>query len=205
MKLFKLMPLILSAFALPVMAAGFNGAYDPSQWAVSNVGTLIGGSPTLGTATFGPTSLSLVGSDSISPDPANLATGCTNGVYGEISSPCQVQATIGLAGSYTFSWSYLTSDGDGPPGDVFGVIVDGTRIAISDQGGANQQGGTSTFAAMSSFGFFMNCTDCIGGSASTTVSDFAVVTTPIPEPSTYALMLAGVAGIGAWRRATRKA
>jgi len=201
MKLFKLMPLILSAFALPAMAAGFNGAYDPSQWAVSNVGTLIGGSPTLGTATFGPTSLSLVGSDSISPDPANLATGCTGGEY-SVLSPCQIQATIGLAGSYTFSWSYLTSDGDGPPGDVFGVIVDGTRIAISDQGGANPQAGTRTFAALSSFGFFLNCTDCIGGSASTVVSDF-VVTTPIPEPSTYALMLAGVAGIGAWRRATR--
>jgi hypothetical protein len=83
----------------------------------------------------------------------------------------------------------LTSDADGPPGDIFGVIVDGNRIQLSDPGGANGQGGSRQFNAASSFGFFLNCTDCTGGTATTVVSDFVGV---VPESSTVALMLAGI-------------
>jgi PEP-CTERM motif len=193
MKLFKLAPLILGVFALPALADNFSGAFDPSNWTVSNLGTLLG-TATPASSSFSASSLSLTG--------GNSSLGCSGGVYSNYNGPCQIQATIAAPGSYSFNWSYLTGDGDGPGGDIFGVIVDGTRIQVSDLGGALTQGGTKTFDAQSSFGFFMNCTDCTGGSANAMVSNFAFAAA-VPEPSTYALMLAGVAGIGAWRRVRR--
>jgi hypothetical protein len=187
MKRFTLMPLLLAASAMPALAAGFSGAHDAANWAVSNEGT-VADTATLGSATFSATQLVLVGSTSTA-DP-----GCSGGVYGFIDSPCQTQATIGLAGSYNFEWSYVTFDADGPAGDIFGVVVDGVRISLSDPGGPLVQTGNRSFDATSSFGFFLNCTDCLGGQATATVSSFAAA---VPEPSTYALMLAGLLGMSA--------
>jgi hypothetical protein len=110
-----------------------------------------------------------------------------------------VQATIALAGTYSFNWSYLTADGAGPGGDIFGAVVDGTRVSLSDPGGAISQTGSASLTAASSFGWFLNCTDCIGGSAAATISNFNF-TQAIPEPSTYGLMLAGLAAFGLIRR-----
>ena len=102
--------------------------------------------------------------------------------------------TTNLPGTYSFNWSYATSDTAGPGGDPFGVIVDSTRISLTDAAGANSQSGTESFEAASSFGWFINCSDCIGGSATATISPFTFVAA-IPEPETYALMIAGVLGI----------
>lgn len=188
--------------AAPALAAGFTGNADPSLFTVVNIGTLTGASPTLGTATFSATQLVLVGSNSISPAPASQAPGCGGGVYSTLSSPCQLQATLATAGRYSFDWSYISADGDGPAGDIFGVIVNGTRIALSDLGGAVAQTGSASFLATASFGWFINCTDCIGGSAQATVSNF--VLSAVPEPQSGALMLVGAVGIAAAQRRLRR-
>ena len=73
--------------------------------------------------------------------------------------------------------------------------VDGTRTVLSNPGGAIAQNGATSFTAASSFGFFINCTDCIGGSASATVTGLNYTAQAIPEPSTYALMLLGALGV----------
>ena len=87
-----------------------------------------------------------------------------------LASPCQLQVTASLAGNIDFDWSYVTADPDGPAGDIFGVMVDGQRFALSDLGGATAQTGHGSFTALSSFGWFVNCTDCIGGFATVAVA-----------------------------------
>ena len=181
--------------ALPA-AADFTGAAAPGNFTVANVGTLVGSAPAPGTATFSTAQLLLRGGNT-----AGTALGCTGGVYSTLTSPCQLQVTLNLPGTYSFNWSYATADADGPGGDIFGVVVDGTRIAVSDLGGAVGQLGSASFVAGSSFGWFLNCTDCIGGIATATVSSF--VLSPVPEPASQALLLAGgaaVAGVVAARR-----
>jgi len=190
--------LALLGFAGPA-AAVFTGPTAPANWTVVNTGSLIGGSPTLGSATFSTTQLMMTGSNSISP--SGLSPGCSGGFF-QTLGPCQLQVTINTPGTYSFSWSYLSSDDAGPGGDPFGVIVDSTRIQLSDPGGADAQSGTASFAASSSFGWFVNCSDCIGGSATVTISQFALAAA-IPEPETYALIIAGVMGLAA-RRAGRR-
>jgi hypothetical protein len=177
--------------ATSASAVDFTGPHAPANWSVVNTGTLAG-TATPGTGVFSPTQLVLTG--------GNSTLGCTGGTYA-VLGPCQVQATIGLAGIYSFSWSYLTSDGDGPAGDIFGVLVDSTRIQLSDPGGAVAQTGVRTFSANSSFGWFMNCTDCTGGTAMATVSNFNVAA--VPEPETYGLMLAGLTVLGLVARRRR--
>lgn len=196
------LPLVLLAVAGAgsASATGFTGANDPASFTVANVGTLTGLSPSPGLALFSSSQLVLVGANTASPSPANFTPGCAGGVYSVLGSPCQIQAVSSVPGSYGFDWSYVSADPDGPAGDIFGVVVDGQRIALSDLGGPVAQSGSYSFVAGSSFGWFINCTDCIGGFATATVSSFAV--TPVPEPGALTLMLAGLAGIGAskgWR------
>jgi len=200
MKAVAFASLLLFGLAGPA-AAQFAGPVAPAAWTITNTGTLTGGSPTLGSATFSTSTLALTGSNSASPDgPGGFSPSCSGGFF-QTLGPCQLQVSVNLPGTYTFSWSYLTSDNAGPGGDLFGVIVDSTRIVLSDSGGANAQAGTRTFAAGSSFGWFINCTDCIGGSASATISQFAFAQA-VPEPETYALLVAGAlaTAVGVRRR-----
>lgn len=201
MKLFALAYLALLGFAGPANAVDFTGPVAPPTWTVTNTGTLTGGSPTLGTAAFSTTQLVMTGSNSLSP--SGDAPSCAGGFF-QTLGPCQLQVTRSLPGTYSFSWAYLTSDSAGPGGDIFGVIVDSSRIQLSDPGGANAQSGARTFAAASSFGWFINCTDCIGGSATATISQFNFTAAAVPEPETYALMLVGVLGLLARPRRGRR-
>jgi hypothetical protein len=191
--------LALLGFAGPA-AADFTGPTAPANWTVTNTGTLTGGSPTLGSATFSTTQLMMTGSNSISP--SGFSPGCSGGFF-QTLGPCQLQVTINMPGTYSFSWSYLSSDDAGAGGDPFGVIVDSTRIQLSDPGGANAQSGTRTFAANSSFGWFINCSDCIGGSATATISQFGLAAA-IPEPETYALVIVGVMSLAARLKGRRR-
>jgi hypothetical protein len=171
--------------------ADFTGATAPGNFSVSNTGALTGGSVSLGSAAFTSVQLVLTGGDA--------STGCTGGVYSDLgASPCQVQATINLPGTYSFSWRYLTSDPDGPAGDIFGVMVNGARIPLSDLGGAVAQSGTASFVVTSSFGWMLNCTDCTGGVATATISNFNL--TAVPEPTPAALLLGGLLALGLRRR-----
>ncbi len=185
--------LLLSSLSGSALAVDFTGPVAPANWTTTILGTLTGASPNPGSAVFSSTQLVLAGGNALSPNAAADAPACSGGQYGFLS-PCQIQTTLSLGGIYSFTWNYLTIDGAGPGGDIFGVLVNGVRTQLSNPGGAIAQSGTASFAASSSFGWFMNCTDCIGGNATVTISNFAF-TQAVPEPETYALLMAGLAGL----------
>ncbi len=176
---------LIVTVAQPALAAGFTGPLDPSQFSTTNVGSFSGAVLVLGSAAFTPTQLTLVGSDAADP-------GCTGGAYATLSSPCELRTSTAHGGTYSFNWAYTTVDGAGAAGDIFGVVVDGTHIALSDPGaGAAPQGGSSSFTAATSFGWFLNCTDCTSGNATAIITNAALV----PEASTTVLLLAGLLGM----------
>ena len=175
--------------------ADFTGPTAPGSFAVVNVGNLQGNGPVQGTALFSNSQLQIAGADT------QDGAGCSGGVYSVIG-PCEIRVSINLGGTYSFDWSYFTADADGPGGDMFGVIVDGTRTTISDLGGAVSQLGQSSYVALSSFAWFLNCTDCTGGRATVTISSFNL--SPVPEPAAAALWLAGLAAAAGAVRLRRR-
>src|SRR3954451_17458425 len=84
----------LSALAGPAFA-DFVGPLSPGNWTTSNSGTLIGGSPTLGSAVFTSTQLTLTGSNSLSP--ANDEPSCLGSTFG-FAGPCQCRQLSHSAG-----------------------------------------------------------------------------------------------------------
>jgi len=197
MKTIALAALIAGAGVCASAHADFSGPTAPANWSIVNSGTLIGASPVLGSAVFSPTQLVLSGSNTLADE-----LGCSGGSYA-VLGPCRTSATINLGGTFSFNWSYLTADGAGPAGDIFGVVVNGAFTPLSDPGGAVAQSGSASFAASSSFGWFVNCTDCIGGAATATISSFAFAQA-VPEPETYALMLSGIGALGLFARRKRR-
>ncbi len=181
--------LLGAALAAPAYAVPFIGPGSPGALTTSATGNLslgAGGGSVAATAA----TLVLVGGDA---EP----NGCTGSSY-SVLGPCRIQAVYAAPGRYTFNWTYTTADGAGPAGDMFGVLVDGVAFTLSDLGGAMTQGGSSApYMATTSFGWFLNCTDCTGGGATATITALAV-----PEPAAWALMLAGGCAVAgrAWRR-----
>ena len=166
--------------------ADFTGVWAPANWTVVTTGNIAGGAP--GQAQFTNATLTLTGGDA----PGAAPPYCQGGVFADLASPCSLSVTIAVGAPYSFKWAYTSNDADGPPGDIFGYLVDGVVTALYDPGGAVSQSGQVTVQANSSFGWFLNCTDCGGGAAVVRISDFAAV----PEPATIALVLA--AGTVAW-------
>ncbi len=175
-----------AAWATPIVGAG-----SPGTLTTSTTGSLGAAS---GSANATATLLTLV---SGSADP----NGCPGGVY-SVLGPCSVRAIYTVRGSYSFDWAYSTADVDGPAGDMFGVLVDGAAITLSDLGGPITQSGRRSFTALTSFGWFTNCTDCTGGVATTRVSNLSFVGASVPEPATLGLVVFGLLGGAgaAWRR-----
>lgn len=167
----------------------------PGNFSVVTSGTL-DGSATPGSAVFTTTDLLMTGSDS-------AEASCTN-------TPCVLAVSLARPGTYSFDWLYTSHDGAGAAFDWFGLALDGLSVgfdgtpglpSVSDPGGAPVQSGHFSQVVKSSFAWFIDCQDCVGGNAVVQITNF--VTTAAPEPTGWALMLASLslaAMSGAQRR-----
>ena len=78
------------------------------------------------------------------------------------------------------------------------MLINGSRTQLSDPGGPIAQSGHVSVSAGSSFGWYVNCTDCIEGAATVRITNFQAGV--VPEPATVALFSAGVLAAGVARR-----
>lgn len=166
---------------------GFTGPFATSTFNAAFAGNVGGGLIALT-----PTQVTLVGQDNPAIDPNSGVPACTNAITGFLGN-CQVtfsHGEVGASDTVSFHWTYSTADITAG-NDPFGVIVNGVATVLSDLGGPLSQSGNYTFTTGTGFAFFVNCTDCVGGAATASISNFQVAV--VPEPGTVALGFIGAA------------
>ena len=178
----------LFSSAGPAQAAivGFQGPYDPANWTL----TPNGGNGSVDML-LAPTSITLIGSDAGTGNFTDFTT-----------------LAVG-DGLVSFSWDYITFDGEGPSWDPFGYLLDGTFTQLTDNGGGQSQSGSASFSVLAgqTFGFRVVTIDGIYGPAQSTISSFEAPSAAIPEPGTWAAaaLLAGGAAFMRWRKRAKVA
>lgn len=153
-----------SAFGLVLALTACGGADDPGGTSRSAASATL---TTPGSATISAdgSTVTLAGGNTTG------AGGCAGAQYGFATGPCDISASFpGQGRTFTFDWSYSTTDSSGPGADPFGVVVDGKVMPLSDPGGATTQSGQFQVVASESLRVYVNCTDCTDGAAQATVT-----------------------------------
>jgi hypothetical protein len=162
---------------------GFTGPFNPGTWTTSFLGTLnlgAGGGP--GSTTQTATTLTIVGGNT----GANPGLGCSSGI-----NTCEIDITHTAGLLFKFHWSYTSLDD--PGFDPFGILVDGNRITLATVSGTS---GDFAIGAKSTFGWFINCTDCTSGAATAVITGFVAA----PEPASLLLLGLGLASFAIVRK-----
>jgi len=168
--------------------ADFSGYYAPGNWTTSHLPDLQtdGGSMDISSA---PMSITLIGSNKALFEVADPSVPIF--FFSELG----YTITAAASGTVSFSWSYVSSDSDGPEFDPAGYHINGSITQLSDNDGfATQPGGNVSFGVLAgqTFGFYLSSNDNHFGNATLTISNFMA---PIPEPASVALMSLGLLGV----------
>jgi hypothetical protein len=167
--------LLVIALAVPSLAhASFIGPYAVANWTVS---APVGGGVDLSGA---PNTVTLTSSNS--------------GTGGDVD----FTITAVAAALWSFDWVYWTDDSDGPTYDPAGYLLNNTFFQLSPGSGHVDV----AISAGDVIGFRANSSDGIFGSGHLAVSNFEAG--QVPEPSTWALMGAGCAGLALSRLRRRR-
>src|ERR1043166_2736768 len=157
---------------------GFNGPFNPGTWTTTFLGTLnlsAGGGPGSTSIPQPPsTTLTIVGGNT----GAAPGLGCLSGI-----NSCEIDFTHTGGLLFKFHWTYNTADD--PGFDPFGILVDGNKITLATVNGTS---GDFAIGAKSSFGWFINCTDCTSGAATAVITGFVAA----PEPASLLLLALGL-------------
>ncbi len=174
---------VVAASGCAPAQAQFAGSYAPSQWTLTNTNFVPDQGPVVPANGFvdtsqAPTSIQLTGPywDYYGPDTP---------LYQHTSYTINAKQT----GTYSFLWNYTTTDLFGayfsPPSFINKGIPE-AFAGFESFGPTNQFGsGSYNFAANDLFGFQVDCTDCVSGIASITISNFLFTppyVPPIPPP-----------------------
>lgn len=173
--------LIAGTISMSAQAActGFTGLFAPNQWTTTVSGNLTEAAG--GSSDINAMRLVLTGGNDFSPDPVGQTAACTGATVG-VPGPCEIRfVTANIANPFIFDWSYLSRD----------------------SAGAIAQSGHLLVAANNSFGWYVDCTDCIEGAAVATITNFQAVI--VPESGVIALLGMGIvaAGFARSRKLTR--
>lgn len=182
----KLLFAVALALSFSAQAAiiGFTGDYAPANWTQS---------PGTGSVNvFDATALSITSGNDGSGAPSATDVGIVI---------AQSEVTI------SFDWAYTTQD-ESPLFDPFGIktllfgdVVTLFTVLVDTAGSTAQSGSHSVILhAGDIFAFSQQTLDNLFGSATTRISNFRVDVTPVPEPSTLALLAVALAGGIAARR-----
>jgi hypothetical protein len=128
-------------------------------------------------------------------------TGPNNGAAGSIA---QYTGVALLGGLFDVFWEYTTFDADGSLFDPAGYVLNGVYTQLTVDGlpfGSTQSGSFSiNLAAGDEFGFYVSTTDGFVGPATLSFGQGV-----IPEPGTWAMMIAGFGLVGFAARRRREA
>jgi hypothetical protein len=166
--------------------AGFIGYYDPTNWTFTNAP----GDGSVDTS-GAPNSITVTGANNGS------CIGCI------VNYNTDYTITAAVTGTWTFDWQYSTADLPGY--DWGGYLLNGVFAQLATNGGDS---GNISLAVNAGdvIGFRVNCTDCVAGAGTISISNFSALSSgasAAPEPSSLALMALGASGIVAARRRRR--
>lgn len=204
---------LLLVLSTPVLAQ-FDGDYAIANWSETRIGDPPAGGGEVDVS-GAPASIVLQGGDDGCDGgfqgPGPQASGRVRGDGGPLPEfSCLLLFVVDITGTGTlsFRWDYETDDEDGPEFDLFGYLLNGVPTQLSVDEGDDIQSGTASLNVSDGdeFGFFIDCTDCEGGPASVTISQFsapsgaapppAAVSVPVNSPFALILLTLLLTGLG---------
>lgn len=122
--------------------------------------------------------------------------------YGTEGSVAWQSFAVGAGSTLSFQWSFETREADFE--DRAFVVVDGSVLTLATR----TQGGTSgafsqVFTQAGTVTLGLGVIDTVDYLGVSTLQVSGLTVTPVPEPGTVALWLAGITGLGFMRRARR--